>query len=169
MFKLRDKIALVTGAGSGIGAAIAETFAGAEARVIVTDVNEDAGRAVTQKIKSAGGQAEFARLDVSQEEDCRRVAENILAAHGRLDVLVNNAGVWATKRAVTKDGLESTFGVNHVGTALLTQELLPLLEKSAPSRVVVVSSDLHYRGKMQWDDLQQARGKFRGTAAYNQS
>src|ERR1700722_12138079 len=70
MFKLTDKIALVTGAGSGIGAAIAETFAQAEAHVFVTDLNEDAGRAVVRKITSAGGKAEFALLDVSREEEC---------------------------------------------------------------------------------------------------
>ena len=59
--------------------------------------------------------------------------------------------------------------MNHVGTALLTRQLLPVLERSAPARIVVVSSDLHYRGKMAWDDLEQRRGSFRGLAAYNQS
>jgi NAD(P)-dependent dehydrogenase (short-subunit alcohol dehydrogenase family) len=87
----------------------------------------------------------------------------------RLDVLIDNAGLAPRRRSTTKDGLETTFGVNHVGTALLTLELLPLLEKGAPSRIVIVSSGLHYRGKMNWDDLQQQSGPYDGMRAYNQS
>jgi NAD(P)-dependent dehydrogenase (short-subunit alcohol dehydrogenase family) len=108
-------------------------------------------------------------LDLGEFASIRAFAATFAERFQRLDVLVNNAGLTTRKRAATKDGLETTFGVNHVGTALLTRELLPVLERSAPARIVVVSSDLHYRGKMAWDDLQQAKGPFRGLAAYNQS
>src|SRR5580658_9836740 len=126
MFKLRNKIALVTGAGSGIGSAIAETFARAEAHVIVTDVNEDAGRVVTQKIKSAGGRAEFALLDVSNEADCQRMAEGVLAAHGRLDVLVNNAGIGCVGTLLQTTGadMDRLYAVNVRGVFNLTQAFL---------------------------------------------
>src|SRR6185437_5334944 len=112
---------------------------------------------------------EVEALDLGSTASIRAFAARFKAKHARLDVLVNNAGVWLTSRAVTAEGFESTFGVNHLGTFLLTQELLPLLKSSAPSRVVVLSSALHYRGKMAWDDLQYERRKFAGTAAYNQS
>ena len=108
-------------------------------------------------------------LDLGDFASIRAFAAAFAEHFPRLDVLVNNAGLTMRTRGATKDGLETTFGVNHVGTALLTRELLPVLERSAPSRIVVVSSDLHYRGKMVWDDLQQSRGSFRGLAAYNQS
>src|SRR5262245_38144316 len=103
MFSLQNKITLITGAGSGIGAAIAETFARAGAFVFVTDRDEKGGRAVTEGIKAQGTGAEFLPLDVTSEENCQRVGRSVDAAKGRLDVLVNNAGI------------------GHVGTLLQTR------------------------------------------------
>jgi len=77
--------------------------------------------------------------------------------------------VTARHRSVTKDGFETTFGVNHLGTARLTLELLDLLKKGDHARIVVLSSGLHYRGKMAWDDLQFTKRKYDGIKAYNQS
>src|SRR3989442_5193381 len=93
MFSLQNKIALVTGAGSGIGAAIAETFARAGAFVFVTDRDEKSGRAVADNIRAQQAEAEFLPLDVTREENCQRVAQGVLSTRGRLDVLVNNAGI----------------------------------------------------------------------------
>src|ERR1044071_5580362 len=93
MFNLHNKISLVTGAGSGIGAAIAETFARAGAFVLVTDRDEKNGRAVAEKIAAGNGQAEFLSLDVTSEENCAAVARAVLSGRARLDVLVNNAGL----------------------------------------------------------------------------
>lgn len=109
------------------------------------------------------------KLDLGDFASVRSFAKEFSDKYGRLDVLVNNAGVWPTSKGATKDGFETTFGTNHLGTFLLTNELLPVLKKSAPSRVVVLSSALHYRGKMEWDDLQFERRSFSGPTAYNQS
>ena len=126
MFSLSNKIALVTGAGSGIGAAIAETFARAGAMVCIADINEESGRAVLRKITDAGGKGEFLRLDVAKEADCRQAAEKILAAHGRLDVLVNNAGIGCVGTLLQTSGedLDRLYAVNVRGVFNLTKAFL---------------------------------------------
>jgi NAD(P)-dependent dehydrogenase (short-subunit alcohol dehydrogenase family) len=165
------KIAIVTGSNTGIGKETALGLAKQGLQVVLAVRDAAKGETARAEIaaQSKNDGVVVMPLDLGDFASIRSFAAAFAQRFPRLDVLVNNAGIVTRQRTVTKDGLESTFGVNHVGTALLTLELLPLLEKSAPSRVVIVSSDLHYRGKMQWDDLQQTRGKFRGLAAYNQS
>src|SRR5579859_2662504 len=127
MFKLTNKIALVTGAGTGIGAAIAEIFAKAEARVFVTDVNEAEGRGVVEKLNAAGGHAEFLLLDVRNEGDCQRVAQHVLSNQGRLDVLVNNAGIGSVGTMLQAKGqdLDRLYEVNVRGVFNVTKVFLP--------------------------------------------
>lgn len=142
MFKLTNKIALITGAGSGIGAAIAETFAQAGALVYVTDLNEDSGKAVLKKIKDAGGKAEFLRLDVARETDCRQVAEKVLAAHGHLDVLVNNAGIGCvgTLLQTTGEDLDRLYAVNVRGVFNLTKAFLPSMVERKYGVIISLAS-----------------------------
>ncbi len=117
MFSLQDKIALVTGAGSGIGAAIADTFARAGAKVFVADRDEASGAAVATGIQARGKKAEFIRLDVASEESCAAVAAAVLAAEGRLDILVNNAGIGhvGTMKDTTGVDLDRLYQVNLRG------------------------------------------------------
>jgi 2-keto-3-deoxy-L-fuconate dehydrogenase len=119
MFRLDNKVALITGAGSGIGAAIAETFAQAGARVYVTDRDEKAGRSVAGRI----GKAEFLPLDVAQEEQCERVAQQV----GQLDVLVNNAGIGhvGTILQTTGTDLDRLYAVNIRGVFSMSKAFLP--------------------------------------------
>lgn len=119
MFRLDNKSALVTGAGSGIGAAIAETFALAGARVFVTDRDEKAGRGVATRI----GKAEFLALDVAQEDRCERVARQV----GQLDVLVNNAGIGhvGTILQTTGADLDRLYAVNVRGVFNVSKAFLP--------------------------------------------
>ncbi|MFS8065610.1 MAG: SDR family NAD(P)-dependent oxidoreductase [Byssovorax sp.] len=168
---MQGKVCIVTGSNTGIGKETARGLAQRGAAVVLADRDVVKAGAARDDIARSTGQSdvEVEALDLGSTASIRAFAERFKAKHARLDVLVNNAGVWTTSRATTSDGFESIFGVNHLGTFLLTQELLPLLKSSAPSRVVVLSSALHYRGKMGWDDLQYERRKFSGTAAYSQS
>ena len=126
MFSLENKITLVTGAGSGIGAAIAGTFARAGAFVFLSDRDEKSGRARTGQIKSEKGEAEFLELDVTSEEQCRRVAETVLTGKGRLDVLVNNAGIGhvGTMLQTTGADLDRLYAVNVRGVFNVTRVFL---------------------------------------------
>jgi NAD(P)-dependent dehydrogenase (short-subunit alcohol dehydrogenase family) len=112
-------VALVTGAGSGIGAAIAETFARAGARVFVTDRDEKAGRTVAERI----GNAEFLALDVAQEDQCERAAQHV----GQLDVLVNNAGIGhvGTMLQTTGADMDRLYAVNVRGVFNVSRAFLP--------------------------------------------
>ena len=95
--------------------------------------------------------------DFASQASTREFATKFLAHHDRLDVLVNNAGLLLPARSVTPDGYESMFAINHLGYFLTTHLLMPLLKKSAPSRVVVVASEAHRRQKLDFDDLQSER------------
>jgi NAD(P)-dependent dehydrogenase (short-subunit alcohol dehydrogenase family) len=168
---MNGKTAIVTGSNTGIGKETARGLAQRGARVVLACRDVKKAEAARDDIAQTAGRkdVEVMDLDLGSKASIRAFAEKFRSGHDRLDLLVNNAGLWPTARGTTKDGLETTFGVNHVGTWLLTQELLPLLRKSAPSRVVVLSSALHYRGKMEWDDLQFETRKYNATTAYSQS
>ncbi len=126
MFRLDQKISLVTGAGSGIGAAIAETFAKAGAFVFVTDRDEAGGNATAARIKAAGGTADFLKLDVADEASCAAVAKAVHAQVGRLDILVNNAGIGHVGTMATTVGadLDRMYSVNVRGTFNVTKAFI---------------------------------------------
>ncbi|WP_437834194.1 SDR family oxidoreductase [Sorangium sp. So ce1153] len=168
---MNGKVCVVTGGNTGIGKETARGLAQRGAKVVLASRDTGRGEAARDDIARTTGNkdVEVMALDLASKASIRAFAEALRAKHDRLDVLVNNAGVWQRSRAATGDGIEATFGVNHVGTWLLTQELLPLLKQSAPSRIVVLSSKLHYRGQMGWDDLQFERRKYGAGAAYSQS
>ncbi|HKQ39515.1 MAG TPA: SDR family oxidoreductase [Verrucomicrobiae bacterium] len=134
MFSLANKVALVTGAGSGIGAAIAETFARAGARVCVTDRDEKAGRTVADRI----GKAEFLALDVAQEDQCERVAHQV----GRLDILVNNAGIGhvGTILQTTAADLDRLHAVNVRGVFNASKAFLPQMLQRKAGAIVNIAS-----------------------------
>src|SRR3954470_17051122 len=130
MFKLEGKIALITGAGSGIGAAIAETFARAGAQVIIADRDRAAGESVAAKISSTGARATFRALDVSNESDCETIAREIQ----RLDILINNAGIGhvGTILQTTAADLDRMYQVNVRGVFNLSKAFLPqMLERKS--------------------------------------
>lgn len=134
MFRLDNKAALITGAGSGIGAAIAETFARAGARVFVTDRDEKAGRTVAERI----GNAEFLALDVAQEDQCERVAQRV----GQLDVLVNNAGIGhvGTMLQTTGADMDRLYAVNVRGVFNVSKAFLPKMVARKYGVIVNIAS-----------------------------
>jgi retinol dehydrogenase 12 len=150
---------LVTGATSGIGQETALRLAVLGARVIVVARDAGRGEMAAEKIRRRvqHAQVETMTADLSSLAQVRRLAGQVQARCDRLDVLVNNAAVISTRWQLTPDGLETTFATNHLGPFLLTSMLGELLERSAPARVVTVSSAAHRQVRtIPWDDL--ARG-----------
>ena len=142
MFSLKDKITLVTGAGSGIGAAIAETFAKAGGFVFVTDRDEKSGSETVARITEQGGQAEFLSLDVSSEADCARVAEAVHGRFGRLDVLANNAGIGHVGTMLTTGGadLDRLYAVNVRGVFNVTKVFIAGMVQRKSGAIVNMAS-----------------------------
>lgn len=161
---IRGKTVLITGATNGIGFAAASELARRGARVVMV------GRDPARTAEAANRVANVSHLlcDFSSFADIRRLAEEIRARHDRLDVLVNNAGGVSKTRRLSKDGIELTFAVNHLGYFLLTTLLTDLLVRSAPARVVSVASIGHRSGTLDFDDLGFARG-YKIMRAYSRS
>jgi len=167
---MADKICLVTGGNSGIGKSVALGLAKMGATVVLVSRNREKGQtAVTDIIaKSANKNVELIQADMSSQNSIHKMVDEFKARHEKLHLLINNAGVYLTRRSETEDGLESTFAINHLGPFLLTSLLLDILKASAPSRIVNVTSDAHKGAKIDFDDLQGER-RFSGWQAYGQS
>lgn len=160
------KVALVTGGTSGIGKATAVALAAMGAEVVVTGRNPERGEKAVEEIRrDSGGKVSLMLADLAVQAEVRRLAEEFQERYDRLDVLVNNAGLIQSKRTETPDGIETTLAINHLAPFLLTNLLLDLLKKSAPSRVVTVSSGAESMGKIDFDDLQSEK-RYRGFQVY---
>ncbi len=170
MVDMTDKTCLITGGNSGIGKATALGLARMGATVVIVSRDKERGEAALADIiaKSGSRNLELMLADMSSQDSVRRLASDFKARHEMLHLLVNNAGVYLTRRITTADGLESTFAINHLGPFLLTSLLLDLLKASAPSRIVNVSSDAHNGAKVDFEDLQGEK-EFSGWHAYGQS
>jgi retinol dehydrogenase-12 len=169
MADMHGKTVLITGANQGIGKASAEALGKMGAKLILVCRNAEKAKAAVADIKRAGAaDVDLLVGDMGSQADVRRVAAEVLAKHDRLDVLLNNAGVLVTERRETVDGIEETLAINHLGYFLLTNLLTDLLKKSAPARIVSVSSEAHRSAKMSWDDVQLKKG-WSSFRAYGQS
>ncbi len=160
------KVCLVSGATAGIGEAAALLLAQRGATVVGIGRNPAKNEASTKMIREKTGNPAVGYLlaDLSSQEDIRAVAQQFLSKYERLDVLVNNAGATFGERHESVDGIEMTFALNHLGYFLLTNLLLDILETSAPSRVINVSSSLHKLGKLNFDDIPFKNGYARSKA-----
>ncbi len=140
--RLPEKVALITGAASGIGAEIANRFASEGARVFVGDVDTAAGEGTAERIRQAGGRARFILLDVTDEQSWRAAVAGIKASEGRLDVLVNNAGI--TRRIpiaeMPLETFEAVMAVNVRGVFLGIKAVLPLMQAQGGGSIVNISS-----------------------------
>lgn len=163
------KTAVVTGANTGIGKEIARDLSRENFRVIMAVRDHDRGEAARREIveDTKNEHVELAQIDLSNQKSIRDGARVLRDRLDRLDVLVNNAGVWLDEKKKSADGIELTWATNVLGYFLFTSELLDLLKKSAPSRVVNVASDLAH--SLDLDDVQFDTRKFDGVAAYAQS
>ncbi|MNF42747.1 Sorbitol dehydrogenase [compost metagenome] len=141
-FRLDGKTAVVTGAASGIGRCIAETFADAGARVVVADIDLAAARGVAESIEAASGQALALAVDVSCEAEVARLFEEVAATYGRLDVLVNNAAIFPKKPFLDVDTefWDRLQAVNLRGTFLCLREAIQRMRESGGGSIVNISS-----------------------------
>jgi NAD(P)-dependent dehydrogenase (short-subunit alcohol dehydrogenase family) len=144
----KNVVAIVTGANAGIGRCTAIELARRGARVFLAARSEEKTRPVVDEVArvASGPAPEFLSLDLGDLASVRRCAENFLRRDLPLELLINNAGV-AGQGGLTTSGFELAFGTNHVGHFLLTSLLLDRLKRSAPARVITVSSRAHYRAK----------------------
>ena len=148
---MTGKVSIVTGANTGIGKETALGLAKLGATVVIVCRDRHRGEQAQQEIKQKSGNnnVELMICDFSSQNSIRQFAEEFKQRHNRLDVLVNNAGVVLRQRSLTEDGLESTFAINHLGYFLITNLLLDVLKRSAPSRIVNVSSTAHKYAKLE--------------------
>jgi NAD(P)-dependent dehydrogenase (short-subunit alcohol dehydrogenase family) len=165
---VRGKTALVTGATGGIGFETALGLGQSGAEVLVHGRTRAKAEAAAVRLQAAAPGAIFTPLaaDFERLGDVRKLAETLLQGYSRLDILINNAGAWLGERAMTEDGHERLWQGNHLAPFLLTIKLEPLLRASAPARIITVSSNAHYSGRIDFDDLDAGRQRYDGFAIY---
>lgn len=170
MADLDGKTCILTGATSGIGEETALELARRGARLHLIARSEPRGEATCARIhEETGNDAATLHLaDLASLAEIRRVADELLEACPRIDLLLNNAGVVNLKRETTADGFETTFAVNHLAYFALTNLLLDRLRESAPARIVNVASDAHKFGAIDLDDLQSER-EYKAMRTYGRS
>lgn len=153
--RLDGKTVLITGANTGIGKETALDMARRGARVILACRDMTRARIAADEIRqqSGNGNVVVKKVDLSSLQSVRDLARDVEENEDRLDILINNAGIMMCPKWKTQDGFEMQFGVNHLGHFLLTNCLLDLLKKSSPSRIVIVSSLAHERGRIHFDDI----------------
>ncbi len=168
---MNGKVCVIAGANSGIGKATAKGLAKLGATVVLVCLSKEKGNKALREIKSETGNDKIDLLiaDLSSQKSIRDLVSSFKTNYDKLDVLINNAGVYRNKRTVTEDGIETTFAVNHLAYFLLSNLLLDELKASPSSRIINVASGLERRGKINFDDLQREKGYYLGYRAYNQS
>ncbi len=177
---MHDTVCVVTGANSGIGKATAAELARLGAHVVMVCRNKQRGRDAQAEIQAAAELAHPSRADpvdlliadLAVQEEVYHLGETIRADYDRLDVLVNNAGVFCDTREETADGIERTFAVNHLAPFLLTHLVLPRLRETAgragEARIITVSSEAHRGTSIDFDDINAEQG-YNALQAYGQS
>jgi NAD(P)-dependent dehydrogenase (short-subunit alcohol dehydrogenase family) len=167
---MENKIILITGANSGIGKATATSLAEMGAHVVMMSRDIEKGEIARQEIAriSRNNQVDLMQCDLSSMQSIRNFSTQFIAKYPRLDILINNAGIFTEHRMETQDGFEYQIGVNHLGHFHLTMLLLELIKRSAPARIINVSSAAHFGGRIHFEDLQQTR-RYSGWKAYAQS
>jgi len=141
--RLKDKIAIITGGGSGIGRASAELFALEGAKVVVADFNEKAGQETVAAIRQAGGEAIFVQVDVSDSAQVQRLVDTTLQTYGGIDILVNNAGIllFGTALDTSEQDWQRVVAINLTGTFLVSKAVLPhMIARGGGSIVNLTSS-----------------------------
>ena len=156
---MTGRVCLVTGANAGVGKATATGLARMGATVVMVCRNLERGETAQAEISADSGSQDIDLLiaDLSSQGSIRKLARTFTSKYSQLHVLINNAGTITRRRRITVDGLETQFAVNQLAPFLLTNLLLDTLEASAPARVVTVSSQVHSKSPLDFDDLSSDR------------
>lgn len=167
---MKGKVVLVTGSSSGIGFETAKALAQKGAEVILVARSEQKLKEAAADIASQTGNAsiKYYTCEFSSQKSIKQLSENVHRDYSKIDVLINNAGAVYNEFILSPDGLEMTIATNHFAYFLLTQLLLDLIKKSEAGRIVNVSSNSHYSGKIDFESFKKDTG-FNITKAYAQS
>lgn len=168
---MHGKTVLITGGNAGLGYATATALAQRGASVIITARDDTKGCAAVATLNRPADTppVRLLLLDLASFTSIRDAAERFLNEHPRLDVLINNAGVFAARLEHTQEGFELQFGVNHLGPFLLSHLLLPALAAAPAPRLVNVASRAHRAGRIDFDDLRGEKRPYRGWSTYARS
>jgi NAD(P)-dependent dehydrogenase (short-subunit alcohol dehydrogenase family) len=168
---MEGKICMITGANSGIGKATAIGLAKMNATLVIVCRNKERGGPALREIieKTGNNKVDLLLCDLSSLESVRNLVNEFKNKYQNLHVLINNAGVMLSKRVSSVDGFEMNFVVNHLAPFLLTNLLLDILKKSAPSRIINVASAAHKYGTIDFEDLQGEHKKHRFMGLYGDS
>jgi NAD(P)-dependent dehydrogenase (short-subunit alcohol dehydrogenase family) len=168
---MEGKICMITGANSGIGKATAIGLAKMSATVVIVCRNKERGEPALKEIieKTGNNKVDLFLCDLSSLESIQNLTTEFKNKYQNLHVLINNAGVMLSKRVSSVDGFEMNFAVNHLAPFLLTNILLDILKKSAPSRIINVASAAHKYGAVDFEDLQGEHKKHRFMGLYGDS
>ncbi|RAI93720.1 NAD(P)-dependent dehydrogenase (short-subunit alcohol dehydrogenase family) [Paenibacillus pabuli] len=141
--RLQDKVAVVTGAGSGMGKAIATLYAQEGAKVVVSDINEASAQTVAEEIKANGGEATFVVANVAKEEDIQNLIDTTVNTYGTVDILVNNAGIMDSMEPagdIVDDKWERIFAINTTSVMRATRKVLPIFLEKQKGVIVNIAS-----------------------------
>ena len=155
------RVAVVTGANGGLGLETARALAGARAHVVMAARNQEKAAGAADDIRGTHPDAslEIVALDLGSQAQTKAAADQIVAAHPEIDLLINNAGVMGIPRTLTDDGHEMQFGTNHLGHWTFTARLLPALRAAGGARIVTVTSTAHHVGRaIDPDDIEMEKG-----------
>ena len=166
---MKNKIVLITGATSGIGKETAIGLAKLGATIVFTTRDNLKGKKTRNDLIAATSNEniDMLKCDLASFESIKKCCKEFTSKYDSLNVLINNAGVWDFKRRISKDGIENIFATNLLAPFLMTNILLDVLKKSSPSRIINVTSGMHY-GTINFDDI-EFKQKFSGAKAYRQS
>ena len=164
------KTCLITGGTSGIGKETVKGLAKAGFRVVMAVRNLKKGEETIAEISAMTGNSDLHLLqcDLASFASIAAMTDAFTQQYGKIDVLINNAGIWEMSRKLTEDGIERNFGVNHLAPFLITNRLLPLILKNPEARIVSLASSAHRFGKIRLDDLEGEK-KYGGFRSYGQS
>jgi len=167
---MQGKIVLITGADGGIGSETTKGIAKMGATMVMACIDLNDARPVYEAIKEESGNhhIELMQLNLGSLSSIREFAQQFSQKYQQLNVLINNAGVFRWKREETQEGFEKTIGINYLGHFLLTNLLLPILKQTPEARILNVSSNAYFQGKIDLDDL-HLKKKYAGFKAYANS